>query len=437
MPTDGCRQTEGTTVMDVKTLLNRGKTRFRNWLASDLAIKKLIPAALRHRVSGKVMGALETHTGIPGPYLPGKYPKGINLYGFFKAENGLSQGVRMYARALEEGKIPHTFLNTDFLDWLPQEDTTFDDRLETENKYAVNVVHVNPDQWQQACGMFPRSHFDGHYNIGVWLWELDTAPKDWEPMYAYVDEIWAPSAFIADALEKATNKPVTVIPYGMETPYDEKLTRADFGLAEEDFLVLMMYDSNSYASRKNPGASIDAFREAFGEKPEGVKLVIKISNPKKEDINFVQSRLDSDSYILLTERMDRRRMNSLIRLCDVFITLHRSEGFGLVPAEAMSLGTATVATNWSANTEFMPEGTACLVNCSQIPVGRDYRYEQEGITWADPDVHEAAAWLRRLKEEPEFREKTAKTGQDHIRKQLNPARCAEQIAARLNEIIAD
>jgi hypothetical protein len=67
-------------------------------------------------------------------------------------------------------------LNTDFLDWLPQEDTSFDAKLVKENRYAVNVVHINPDQWQEACGMFPRAQFDGHYNIGVWLWELETLP---------------------------------------------------------------------------------------------------------------------------------------------------------------------------------------------------------------------------------------------------------------------
>ena len=250
--------------MDVKTLLNRAKTRFRNWLASDLAIKKLVPAALRHRISGKVMDALATHTGVPAPYIPGKYPKGINLYGFFKAENGLAQGVKMYARALEEGNIPHTLLNTDFLDWLPQEDTTFDSRLETENRYAVNVMHVNPDQWQEACGMFPRSQFDGHYNIGIFQWELETAPADWKPLFDYVDEVWTPSEFTARTMRKETDKPVVPILYCIETPYDESLTRKDFGLNEEDFLVLMMYDSNSYASRKNPGSAIDAFREAYG-----------------------------------------------------------------------------------------------------------------------------------------------------------------------------
>ena len=421
--------------MDVKTLLNRAKTRFRNRLATAQWIRKVIPEGIRHRFSGRVMDALATRTGVPAPYVPGKYPKGINLYGFFKAENGLAQGVRMYARALEESGIPHTLLNTDFLDWLPQKDTTFDDRLSAENKYAVNVMHVNPDQWQEACGMFPRSQFDGHYNIGIFQWELEIAPKDWKPLFDYVDEVWTPSEFTARTMRKETDKPVIPVLYCIETPYDETLTRADFGLKDGDFLVLMMYDSNSYASRKNPGAAIDAFREAFGEDPEDAKLVINISNPKPEDIAFVEERLKPGSYILMTERLERRKMNSLIRLCDVFLSLHRSEGFGLVLAEAMNLGTATVATNWSANTEFMPEGTACLVDQKPVPVGSAYQYEQEGLTWADPDAHQAAGYLRRLKDEPEYLEEITRAGQKYIREKLSTAGCAETIAARLNEII--
>jgi len=421
--------------MDFKAIGNRVKTRFKYWLVSDLWIKKVIPASFRKKFSGKVIDALATRTEPPAPYEPEKYPKGINLYGFFKAENGLAQGVKMYARALEEGNIPHTLINTDFLDWLPQEDTTFDDRLTTENKYAVNVMHVNPDQWQEACGMFPRSHFDGHYNIGIFQWELETAPKDWLPMFDYVDEVWTPSAFTGRTMSKETEKPVLPVLYCIETPYDEKLTRADFGLPEDEFLVLIMYDSNSYASRKNPGAAIDAFREAYGEKPEGVRLVIKISNPKPEDIAFVEERLDPGAYTLMTERLDREKMNSLIRLCDVFLSLHRSEGFGLVMAEAMSLGTATVATNWSANTEFMTKDCSCLVDAKQIPVGDAYQYAQEGLTWADPDVHQAAGYLKRLKEDEAYRKTIARAGQEHIRETLSREKCAETMKKRLDEIM--
>ena len=421
--------------MDIKKTINRMRIRIRNFLTSDLWIKKVVPPEVRHRFSGRVMEAFAPKTDIPAPYVAGKYPKGINLYGFFKAENGLAQGVRMYARALEEGKIPHTLLNTNFLGWLPQKDTTYDDQLETENRYAVNVMHVNPDQWQEACGLFSRSQFDGHYNIGIFQWELETAPKDWKPLFDYVDEVWTPSEFTARTMRKETDKPVIPILYCIETPCDETLTRADFGLKDRDFLVLMMYDSNSYASRKNPGAAIDAFREAFGENPQDAKLVIKISNPRPEDIAFVEERLKPGSYFLMTERLERRKMNSLIRLCDVFLSLHRSEGFGLVLAEAMNLGTATVATNWSANTEFMPEGTACLVDWKPVPVGSAYQYEQEGLTWADPDVHQAAGYLRRLKDDPEYLKEITRAGQKQIREQLSTAGCAEKIAARLDEII--
>ena len=421
--------------MDFKTTINRAKTGIRNWLVSDLRIKKLIPLKIRHRFADRVIGAFATKADIPTPYEPGKYPKGINLYGFFKAENGLGQAVRLYARALEEGQIPHTLLNTDFLDWLPQEDTAFDDRLTKENKYAVNLIHVNPDQWQEACGIFPRNQFNGRYNIAEILWELEQMPEEWKFIFDYADEIWTPSAFVARAVQKETDKPVTVIPYGLEAPADDGLTRADFGLADEDFLVLMMYDSNSYIHRKNPGGAIDAFREAFGEKPEKVKLVVKISNPKPEDIAFFEERLDRDSYVLLTERLDRKGINGLIRLCDVFLSLHRSEGFGLVIAEAMNLGTAVVATNWSAPTEFMDGESACPVNCRMIPVGENYQYRQEGALWAEPDIHQAAGYLRRLKAEPEYRRRIAGAAQKKIRAELSVARCAEKIKIRLDEIL--
>ena len=422
--------------MDVKTLLNRAKTRFRNRLATAQWIRKVIPEGIRHRFSGRVMDALATRTGVPAPYVPGKYPKGINLYGFFKAENGLAQGVRMYARALEESGIPHTLLNTDFLDWLPQEDTTFDDRLSAENKYAVNVMHVNPDQWQEACGMFPRSQFDGHYNIGIFQWELETAPKDWKPLFDYVDEVWTPSEFTARTMRKETDKPVIPVLYCIETPYDETLTRADFGLKDGDFLVLMMYDSNSYASRKNPGGAIDAFAEAFGQAPEGAKLVIKISNPKPEDLAFIEERLGKNGpYVLMTERMERKKLNALIRLCDVYLSLHRSEGFGLVMAEAMSLGVPTVATGWSSNTEFMNRDVSCLTGYDLIPVNDDYQFGDGERVWADAHVKEAAGYLKRLREDPAYRKQIGEAGQKHIREAFSPEACGEKIRNRLDEIV--
>ena len=424
--------------MDFTTAMNRMKTRLRNWFFQDHWFKKIVPEKVKHMLSRNILKAIESKTGKPEPYEAGAFPEGINLYGFFRAENGLAQGVKHYARAIETAGIPHCFLNTDFLGWLGQDDRSWDGKLTAENRYAVNVVHINPDQWMEAVGMFPRAHFDRHYNIGVFLWELERIPRHWIPIFDQVDEIWAPSEFVASAVRKATEKPVTVIPYGIETPVTEGLTRKNFGLPEDDFLVLLMYNTNSYATRKNPGAAIRAFKEAFGEHPAGAKLVIKINNAIPEEIEDIRRWLpDPDSYVLMTERMDRERMNAMIRLCDAYISLHRSEGFGLIMAEAMSLGVPVVATNWSSNTEFMPEDAACMVGYEMVPVGNGYQFEaeNEGLTWAEADSHQAAEYLRRLKEDPEYRERIGQAGQKVIRERLTTEKCAELIRERLKEVL--
>ena len=406
----------------------RTEGKLRLWLkgqmrAEDVWYKKVFPAWIRHLITRPIGKLVIRKTRKPRRYQPGLYPDGVNLYGLLRSEIGLNQGAKLYARAMEAGNIPHTLLNLDFMPDLPQNDMTYDGQLVQENRYAINVVHINPPEYRDACGTFSQKQFDRHYNICVILWELEKLPDAWKLIFKYTNEIWVPSGFIAEAVRKETDKPETVIPYGMETPYDGSLTRADFGLSDDDFLVLMMFDSNSFVGRKNPGGAIDAFREAYGEKPEHVKLVIKINNPKDEDIAFVEEHIGGKArYTLITERMAREKLNSLIRLCDVFLSLHRAEGFGLVMAEAMSLGTPAVATGWSANTEFMPEDAACPVDYTLVPVAGGYQYEDGTMTWAEPDVHHAARYLKRLRDDPEYCRQKAEAGQKYIREHMSVER---------------
>ena len=434
--------TETGKAMNGKTAKEKAVRMLRAMIADENAwYKKVVPQKLRRMISNPLADRIAAGRNKrplekkPKRYRPGKYPPGINLYGLLKSEIGLAQGAKLYAKALEAGNIPHTLLNVDYFDDLPQEDATFDDRLTTENRYAINLAHINPPEWRAVMGRFPQEQFDGHYNIGIFQWELETVPDEWVPMFDYVDEVWTPSAFTARTMSKVTKKPVIPVLYGMEAPFDETLTRGDFGLSDEDFLVLMMFDSKSFASRKNPGGAIDAFREAFGEKAEHVKLVIKINNPKEEDIAFVEEHLGGAEYVMITERMDKPRLNSLIRLCDVFISLHRAEGFGLVMAEAMMLGTPAVATDWSANTEFMSAESACMVGCRLVPVDGAYHYTDGKMMWADPDVHQAAEYLKRLREDPEYHRQKAEAGKRYVEECLSMEKCAEAIRARMNEIL--
>lgn len=132
--------------------------------------------------------------------------------------------------------------------------------------------------------------------------------------------------------------------------------------------------------------------------------------------------------------MEKPRLNALIRLCDVYVSLHRSEGFGLVMAEAMALGTPVVATAWSANTEFMTGQTACLVDCTLVPVQDQYEYEDDAFRWAEADAQQAAAYLKRLHEDRAFYQEKAACGKAWIEEHLSPEASAGRMRQRLEAI---
>ena len=126
--------------------------------------------------------------------------------------------------------------------------------------------------------------------------------------------------------------------------------------------------------RKNPLAVLDLFQEAFpldnfNTESLNVALVIKtLPVPKYShayEILLERASLDRRIY-LFSESMSRTNLLKLYASCDVFVSLHRSEGFGRNLAEAFQLG-LHVATNYGGNTDFCdgPLSPVCVI--STIP----------------------------------------------------------------------
>src|SRR5258705_7341124 len=118
--------------------------------------------------------------------------------------------------------------------------------------------------------------------------------------------------------------------------------------------------------------------------------------------------------------LPRARVNGLIAGCDAILSLHRSEGFGLILAEALYLGKPVVATGWSGNMDFMNSGNSCPVAFQLVRLDHTFGAYAAGAQWAEPDVDHASRMMRRLFEDSAYRKEIGERARETMRTQFSP-----------------
>ena len=186
-------------------------------------------------------------------------------------------------------------------------------------------------------------------------------------------------------------------------------------------------------TRKNPFGAVDAFKRSFSGESSAA-LLIKVSHAAShpEEYAELEKRLRGIPNLYLTDRMlSRARVNGLLAACDGVVSLHRSEGFGLILAEAMYLGKPVVATGWSGNMDFMNTGNSCPVGYELVTLDRTYMNYEAGQQWAEPDIDHAAHLMRRVVEDSEYRTQMGERARDTIRSQFSPEAAGIRYLRRL------
>lgn len=230
---------------------------------------------------------------------------------------------------------------------------------------------------------------------------MEDLPAKWHDRCNGVDEVWAPTRFIADAMRKVFEKPVLTMNPGIELPPFESLAKTHFGLDPERYSFAFVFDMNSRMQRKNPLGLIEAFRRAFGPN-EPVELVIKVSPPEsfyKDQWQLLRGAIAATPNVKLVDRvLSRPELLALIEAADCSVSLHRSEGFGLTCAEAMSMGKPVIATGYSGNLDFMTDENSYLVQFEKVKLDEDIDPYPKGAVWAEASVEHAAELMRRVYE---------------------------------------
>ncbi len=365
----------------------------------------------------------------------------VNVMGFLDDALGLAQAARLYIAALRAAGVPvaTTAIAPDGPTGprrkvIERYGNRAHEELRTPFEPAFNLACMNGDHLVRLAQSSGGEVLVQRPTIGQWAWETDVLPTTWLPAFRFLDEIWAFSTFVADNLGRLSPVPVAVIPMAVVVPDP---SRVPLPIAGDDrFTFLFMFDFFSTSRRKNADGLIDAFARAFGP-GEGPRLLLKTINGRlrpEAEAELRRKITEHPDIELIDAYLEPAQNAALIAHADCYVSLHRSEGFGLTLAESMALGTPVIATGYSGNTDFTTPDNSYLVNWTPTRVGPECEiYPAEG-NWAEPDLDHAGELMRRVWQRPEEAQAKAERARLDIDRRYAPEVVGRLARARLERL---
>lgn len=327
--------------------------------------------------------------------------QGINVIGPLDKVSGLGVSARGYCDGLKKTGLAPVGSR------VQQREFAIQKSIESESAFpeyisdaSVNFFHMNGDTLPLMLQDGGDALFHDKYNIAIWYWELPTLRPEWQASIKYFDEFWVPTPFIERALKQSTAKPVRLMPPYLS--YLSKLKRTQHNNAEHSHFVYC-FDANSILERKNPGALLDAFLQAFPS-DNNVSITFKITYPNRNipDVDRLYLAKSKDKRIKVIDTlMSDADLHSLIGSASAYVSPHRSEGLGLTVIEAMAAGVPVVATPFGGVEQFVTLDAAYPVDFRLVELEEDYAPYPKGFVWADPDVDSIARELHKVHHNPE------------------------------------
>jgi glycosyltransferase involved in cell wall biosynthesis/SAM-dependent methyltransferase len=362
-------------------------------------------------------------------------PTGVNVAGYLRAELGVGEVARQIIAALDTQRIPLAPVGLHAPNSRAGHDFGADRDIAAP--FDINLICVNADGLPGFAHEAGPGFFAGRHSVGVWWWELSEFPERWHDSFELVDEIWVGSRFVADALTAVSPVPVMSFPLPVTVPDGIGPDRAALGLPD-GFIFLFSFDFNSVFKRKNPLGAIEAFTRAFGP-DEDVHLVVKSINGGQhlDDLDRLRLAAEPHAHVhLMPDYLSASDKERLTASCDAYVSLHRSEGFGIGMAEALLYGKPVIATGYGGNVDFLDESTGYLVDHRIVEVGADAPPYDPAAHWADPDLDHAAELMRHVVAHPAEAAERAARGAELIRGEHSPEAAGERMARRLETIRA-
>ena len=346
------------------------------------------------------------------------------------SEIGLGQAARNISNALDCQRIPLHFKNIE----LPgrENEHEFKTKITMSSGCRGNLILLGIPSLDAIQHMMEP----GRSNIFFPFWELGRIPERWLDKIRQFDEVWAPSRFVASAFSPDFDVPVKIVGLPVRSPGWGIVAGCESPAKDRPLRMFTFFDFDSYVARKNPKAAVMAFQAAFPPSNHDVSLTIKARGMYDHGfLKWLHTEVKHDPRIeLINKTMSREEMDQMMHDCDVFISLHRSEGFGFGAAEALAAGKMVVSTDYSGTCDFITPETGYPVAFKLIPVRRGEYPGWKGQVWADPCLESAVEALRSIYNDRTLAQAKTVRGRALIAGHFSPDIIGRRMVSSLREL---
>jgi glycosyltransferase involved in cell wall biosynthesis len=307
------------------------------------------------------------------------------------------------------------------------------------SREQVVVAHLVPE-------FFPdiRRHCEDAFLVGHTVWETDQIPRHWAPCLEVPDLLIVPSTYSAEVFAASgVTTPIEVVPH-VAPDTTRPASRKFQDISEE---IFVFYTIAHWDERKAVSATIEAYLKAFN-RTDPVVLVVKTSPvdwrrwldrlPRVGEegstahslARLLAAHENPAEVRLLAGELSAADLASLHKRGDCFVSLARSEGFGLGVFDAVTYGNPIVTTGYGGQLEYLG-GWPYLVDYRLVPVDNPTGFPSYAPYqhWAEPDVGHGAELLRMVFSDKDAARQSAAALSLDIHEHYSPAAIAERFKA--------
>lgn len=364
----------------------------------------------------------------------------LTVVGYLTTETGVGEIARQTLSSFASTDLTSNGYDVGLNVAAPRLDRRLARSLSDQIDGRLQVYVINADQLPLVVEATKEDVWRDGYKVSIPFWELSKFPDAWRASFDAMDEVWVLSRFVQLSIARRVGKPVLYMPpplYQLAQPSAPGM-RGELNIDDQHFVFFFAFDCLSFATRKNPLGVIKAFRAAVegNARYDRARLLLKVGNIEYASKELKDALAQAGERVqVITKRLPREQLTGLMSEIDCVMSLHRSEGLGLLVAEGMSHAKPVISTDYSATTDFLDFATGYPIGYKLVQVREGEYPHHAGQFWADPDLDQAAWTIRHILDHSEEAQAIGEAGRAHLARNFSPAEAKRRMLDRARDLV--